>query len=147
MNTIIIILRKKNKLDQGKTTLIWEKQLCIKMRLVLKFKLANDNSLVRLQLLIGIYRRCSIFMFKKSSVYKQENGDCQFKVYKQPGKIYIGVELLHVTQIDNDVKSSYCKIFVYKTCVYFNHGQSQCYSATNMDINDSLFHSTALFMV
>ena len=62
--------------------MIWEKQLCIKMRLVLKFKLANDNSLVRLQLLIGIYRRCSIFMFKKSSVYKQENGDCQFKVYK-----------------------------------------------------------------
>ena len=26
------------------------------------------------------------------------------KVYKQPGKIYIGVELLHVAQIDDDVK-------------------------------------------
>ena len=44
------------------------------MRLVLKFKLANDNSLVTL------------------------------KVYKQREKNYIGVELLHVAQIDNDVK-------------------------------------------
>ena len=31
-------------------------------------------------------------------------GNRQFKGYKQPGKFYIGVELLHVAQIYNDVK-------------------------------------------
>ena len=65
------------------------------MRLVLKFKLPNDNSLVTLRLFIGIYRRCCIFMFK-CSVCKQEKEIVNLKYINSQENFYIGVELLHV---------------------------------------------------
>ena len=58
----------------------------------------------------------------KCFVYNQQKGIVNLK-YINSQKICIGIELLlHVAQIDNDVKKkSSSKILVYKICVYFNH--------------------------
>ena len=58
----------------------------------------------------------------KCFVYDQQKGIVNLK-YINSQKICIGIELLlHVAQIDNDVKKkNSSKILVYKICVYFNH--------------------------
>ena len=56
----------------------------------------------------------------KYSVYKQEKGIVNLELINWQ-KIFVGTELLHVAQIDNDVKKCFCKILVDKSCVYFNH--------------------------